>query len=262
MCNFLSGIIFKNEVYLAPMYNQSHSALLRKLNVRDSFIVKANWVKVELIPHENNLLSDITKWKYIVDQDIIPEWYEEKKEKYESDFRNTAKRWVKQNIVEICGQPCTKLKTENGNTYLHTCYPLFYSEFGCTTNYAESSIRERVVNSDFAKALEEKYGENLVPVSIDLTSLDGLKDYGILNEDILGIPDINLYRECRENIFVGNSWWWLVTPNSTPAVYDSSFVQYVDYGGRVSCNGCGYDGGGVRPFFILPSSIFVFPDAK
>ena len=111
---------------------------------------------------------------------------------------------------------------------------MFYSEFGCTTNYAESSIRKKVVNSDFAKALEEKYGENLVPVSIDLTSLDGLKDYGILNEDILGIPDINLYRECRENIFVGDSWWWLAISNSTPAGYDSSCVQYVYSGGSVN----------------------------
>ena len=73
MCNFLSGVIFEKEIYIAPMYNQSHSVLLRKLNVRDSFIVKANFVKVELLPFQNNLLSDIDKWKFVVDQDIVPE---------------------------------------------------------------------------------------------------------------------------------------------------------------------------------------------
>ena len=261
MCNFLSGVIFEKEIYIAPMYNQSHSVLLRKLNVRDSFIVKANFVKVELLPFQNNLLSDIDKWKFVVDQDIVPEWYEEERDKYESDFRSVAKRWMKQNVVEICGQPCTKLKEENGNTYFHTCYPLFNSEFGNTNNYAESNVREKLLDCDFAKSLKEKYEETLVPVSIDLTSLDGLKDYGVLSGDSLSIPDINLYRECRENIFVGDDFWFLSTADSTPSGYSASCVRCVDSGGGVRYCDCGFDGG-VRPFFILKSSISASSDVE
>lgn len=67
MCNFLSGIIRRNEIVLAPMYNQSHSALIRKLNIHDENRLEASFVKIELLPYEDNLLSDITKWRYVVD---------------------------------------------------------------------------------------------------------------------------------------------------------------------------------------------------
>lgn len=256
MCNFLSGIIRRNEIVLAPMYNQSHSALIRKLNIHDENRLEASFVKIELLPYEDNLLSDITKWRYVVDQDITPDWYDKDSEKYEHDFREKAASWIKRNIINICGQPCTKLKEENGLTYFQVCNSLFYSSFGKDNDYRHSKIRDALRESDFAKALKDTYGDALVPVSVDLTSLDGLKDYGCLNEDVLSLMDIDLYRECRTNVFEGDDCWWLATPNSTDSGYGASYVRYVgsdgnvDYG-RYACDGCG-----VRPFFILKSSIF------
>lgn len=256
MCNFMSGIIRRNEIVLAPMYNQSHSALIRKLNIHDGNRLEASFVKVELLPYEDNLLSDISKWRYVVDQDITPDWYNKDAEKYEHDFREKAAIWMQKNIINICGQPCTKLKEENGLTYFHVCNSLFYSSFGKDNDYRHSKIRGALKESDFAKALKDAYGDALVPVRVDLTSLDGLKDYGDLNEDVLSLMDIDLYRECRPNIFKGDSWWWLATPDSTNSGYSASYVRYVCSGGDLSFVGCGYDGHGVRPFFILKSSIF------
>ena len=252
MCRNKSGLIFKDRVVLTPMYNESHSRMLERMAIEDTdFNARKVFVRAELLPYNNELMSDINKWRYVVDQDVTPDWYEDDPKRYEEMFRMSVKEWRDTNIFMICGQPCTKLKEDNGNTYYHTCKPLFSTEFGDDNNYATSTLRKQLVESDFAKALVETYGDALVPVTMDLTSLDGLKDYGIVT-DIIGVPDINLYRECRENVFVGDTWYWLSTPNSTPSGVGSSDVQCVYGYGGVNWYDCDYSGS-VRPFFILKS---------
>lgn len=253
MCRFKSGLIFKNKVQLAPIYNESHSTMLDRCGIEDTdFNARKVFVRAELIPYEGDFMSDISKWKYIVDQDVTPDWYEEDPEKYEEMFRKEVEAWRDKNIIMICGQPCTKLKEENGNTYYHLCKPLFESEFGTDNNYANSAVRKELLEHEFTLSLQKEYGDRLVPVTMNLTSLDGLKDYGTVT-DVVGIPDINLYRECRENIFVGDDWWWLSTPDSTPSGTGSSGVQCVCGGGCVGWCYADYYRRSARPFFILKS---------
>lgn len=252
MCRFKSGLIFKDRVVLAPMYNESHSRMLERMEIEDSdFNARKVFVRAELLPYNDDFMSDINKWKYIVDQDVTPDWYDEDPERYEDMFRESVKEWRINNIFEICGQPCTKLKEENGNTYYHLCKPLFESEFGDDNNYANSTVRKKLLEHEFTLSLQKEYGNVLVPVTMNLTSLDGLKDYGTVT-DVVGIPDIDLYRECRENVFIGDNWYWLSTPDSTPSGTGSSDVQCVYSDGSV---GWGYSDGerSVRPFFILKS---------
>lgn len=253
MCRFKSGIITKNNVVLAPMYNESHSRLLEAKRIEDSdFNARKVFVRAELIPINGDLTSDVDEWKYIVNQDATPDWYEEDPHRYEGEFRKAVKAWVKENIVVICGEPCTVLKEEGNKTYYHLCNSLFRSEFGETNDWRKSYIREEMNKSDFAKKLKEQFGKNLVTTHVNLTSLDGLKDYGTVNEDILSLMDLDLYRECRKNVFVGDKWWWLATPDSTPSGTGSSGVHYVhglgtvDWG-YVDCVGT------VRAFFIIES---------
>lgn len=252
MCRFKSALIFKDKVVLAPIYNESHSTMLEKMKIDDTdFNARKVFVRAELIPYDGDFMSDISKWKYIVDQDVTPDWYEEDPEKYEEMFRKEVEDWRDKNIIMICGQPCTKLKEENGNTYYHLCKPLFKSEFGSDNNYANSTIRKELLEHEFTLSLQKEYGDCLVPAVMDLTALDGLKDYGKIT-DIVGIPDLNLYRECRENMLVGDCWWWLSTPNSTPSGTGSSFVQFVFDDDGVDWSGCDWRRV-VRPFFIIKS---------
>lgn len=252
MCRFKSGLILKNKVILTPIYNESHSTMLDKCGIEDTdFNARKVFIRAELIPYEGDFMSDISKWEYIVDQDVTPDWYEEDPEKYEEMFRKEVEAWRDKNIIMICGQPCTKLKEENGNTYYHLCKPLFESEFGTDNNYANSAVRKELLEHEFTLSLQKEYGDRLVPAVMDLTALDGLKDYGKVT-DIIGIPDLNLYRECRENILAGDRWWWLSTPNSTPSGTGSSSVQCVGSDGCVVWDGCGWSWD-VRPFFILKS---------
>lgn len=128
--------------------------------------------------------------------------------------------------------------------------------FGDSNNYSESRVRDISINCDPVKRAQEIYGSDaFIPVDIDLFSHDGLKDYGICNGDLAGTLTYDMYRNNRQHI--KPSCMWLSTPNSTPSGNGASYVQCVYSNGCVSYRGCDWCGFGVRPFFVLKSSIFV-----
>lgn len=253
MCNFKSGLIFKNRVVLAPIYNESHSALLNSMNIEDTHLNASKmFVRVELIPENNDKTSDISKWRFKVDQDIVPDWYEEDQERYEEEFRNEVKNWMKNRFKTICGKLCVIIKSDENVTYYMTVDKLFSSDFGKTNNYEVSYVREKLNTSDFANALKQEFGDKLIPISTNLLSIDGLDDYGTVSGDILALRTFDLNRECRKNIPNPDEWEWLATPDSTPSGCGSDDVRYVFSDGDVSYFWCGRSGA-VRPFFILKS---------
>lgn len=95
--------------------------------------------------------------------------------------------------------------------------------------------------------------ENIL-CGIDLTSDDGLKDYGETTQKIF-LLTCDMYRKYRSVIPNLDDWWWLATAYSTESngyannarnVYsDGSLNYYYAYRGH----------GGVRPAFYLKSSI-------
>lgn len=253
MCNFKSGIIFKNRVVLAPMWNDSHSKLLESLHIEDTTVNASKmFVRAELIPPKDIQTLDVSKWIFKVDQDIVPDWYEKDPGRYEEEFRKEVEGWMKGKFQVICGQLCVKFKEDENGTYYKTVSKLFESEFGETNDYSSSYVREKLDSCEFAKKLKQEYSDMLVPVTLSLCSLDGFDDYGVVNGDILSLMNIDLYRECRKNIPNPNGWEWLATPDSTLSGYGSGLVQYVYSGGDMCCLWCG-GVGAVRPFFILKS---------
>lgn len=256
MCKFKSGIIFKNRVVLTPEGNESHSDLLDSLGIEDNHMnASKTFVRAELIPPNDNKYSDVSEWKYNVDQDIVPDWYENDPKRYEKEFRTSVtdymKEW-KERFKFICGYYWTAI--DDGDlTYYFMNGILKKSKFGKTNNYAESCVRHDLTKSNLATKLREEFGDKLVPISLDLTSMDGFKDYGCVEGDFLAIPNIQLMMKFGDKIPLIDNWYWLATPNQTSARKDASFVQFVFSSGVVDYNGCDWDDLGVRPFFILKS---------
>lgn len=129
-------------------------------------------------------------------------------------------------------------------------------EFGENNDWTKSGIRH-YLNTEYDKHISKMFGsDNIMSHTVDLLSLDGLDDYGTVI-DRVSLLTIDLYRKYRK--VIGDNmdrWWWLATPDSTPSGWSARGVQGVcDFGG-VSCDVCGFSGG-VRPFFILNSSILV-----
>jgi hypothetical protein len=256
MCNFKSGIILKNKVVLAPEGNESHSDLLKNLEIEDTHMnASKTFVRAELIPKNNDKMTNVKDWRYKVDQDIVPDWYEKDPERYEQDFRNAVEEymneWRKQ-LKFICGHYWTSAQDGN-RTYYFMNGILKKSDFGKTNNYAESYVRRDLINSELAEDLKKEFGDKLVPISLDLTSMDGFKDYGSVEGDILAIPNIQLLMKFGESIPLIDNWYWLANPNQTPKRNDARYVLCVSSDGDVCYGDCGWSGRGVRPFFILQS---------
>lgn len=76
MCQFKSALVLKNRIFL-PDYD-SHDKMLRELGIEDNFTNASKvFVRVELLPTDGNILSAVDGWKLIVNQDILPEWWNE-----------------------------------------------------------------------------------------------------------------------------------------------------------------------------------------
>ena len=250
MCKFKSGIILKNRVVLAPMYNDSHSALLESMNIEDTQEnAMRKFVRAELVPpHKFDM--NVDKWEFTVDQDVIPEWYEEDPKRYEDEFRAAVKEFVEQNFVVMAGHTWVKFKESGIGTYYILFDKITSMRFGDSNNYSESEARKYLMESELLERLKEEVGDKLVPITSDLTSLDGLDDYGKTEGDLLSLMSYDLYRECRKNIPSSNGWWWLSTPFSTKSNGCSRFVCCVRSDGSVYWDVCDYSDG-VRPFCIL-----------
>ena len=129
-------------------------------------------------------------------------------------------------------------------------------QFGKSNNY-ENSYADDLCN-DFATEIGDIVGENnLIEHTVDLTSDDGLKDYGKIRRK-MSLLTTELYRRYVETLDKHkiDAWWWLSTAHSTPTHGYKSTVKCVSPVGRIFSN-VYYNGLGVRPFCILNSNIFV-----
>ncbi len=129
-------------------------------------------------------------------------------------------------------------------------------KFGKDNNYKNSDVD--VLCNDFANEISEIIGkDNLIEHTVDLTSDDGLKDYGKIKR-IMSLLTTDLYRRYVEILdkYNVNKWWWLATAFSIPKHDPDNWVKCVSPSGYINNNF--YDNYiGVRPFCILNSNIFV-----
>lgn len=129
-------------------------------------------------------------------------------------------------------------------------------EFGDCNNFKDSKVDRICI--DFATEIGNIIGlDNLLVHTVDLTSDDGLKCYGTAERRV-SLLTAELYRRWVEILDKHklNKYWWLVTPYSTPKHDDDNWIKCVAPSGYVRSDGCNGDGG-VRPFCILKSDIFV-----
>ena len=129
-------------------------------------------------------------------------------------------------------------------------------KFGSDNNYNNSNCDH--LCEDFGNVIEGIIGrDNLIEHIIDLTSDDGLKDYGVIKRK-MSLLTAESYRHYVELLdkYKLDKYWWLSTAHSTPTHENVSWVKCVSPLGDI--NGSNYDGNnGVRPFCILKSNIFV-----
>ena len=126
-----------------------------------------------------------------------------------------------------------------------------------SNDWAGSSLRA-YLNGDFMKELVAAGADAdaFVEMVVDLTSDDGLDDYGTDRCKIALISDAQ-YRRFRKIIPNANNWWWTITPFSTAKNGYSRIARFVDASGALSHHFAWSGAHGVRPLCNLKSSIMV-----
>ncbi len=125
-----------------------------------------------------------------------------------------------------------------------------------TNNFAKASVLN--VLDDFANKIAAEVGaENMCNFEIDLTTDDGLKDYGSITRKTGLLTDVQ-YRKYSEVIekYPVDDWWWLANAVSTPRRNVSYAVRCVACGGGMFNLNC-LNYYGVRAVCIFKSNIFV-----
>lgn len=260
MSEFKSGIILETENVLSPKGIESYSSVLKSLNIPDDYEHSTKmFVRAKLIPPNGSIVANIQEWEFIVDQDVVPAWFLFHQEKYERSFRQDVEKWIKKNLgfVSVCGYAWTPI-TDGEFTYYIMYGHMEQMNFGPNNNYSTSTVRKYLRKSDLHKKLRNQFGEDLCHLELDLTALDGYKDYGIIKDDILAIPTIGFLMEYGDRIPLISTPYWLSTPHQTPARGESAYVAVVDPEGDVNLCGSIWDNCGVRPYFKLRSDVSVF----
>lgn len=126
-----------------------------------------------------------------------------------------------------------------------------------SNDWRQSSSR-RYLNKNFLQVLKDNGldPDNIIETEIDLTSDDGLKDYGTSRDKVF-LLTADMYRKNRDVIEPIDDWWWLVTPHSTPRAGYAHHMRCVCFGGTLHYVSAYYGGRGIRPALTLKSDLLV-----
>ena len=206
-------------------------------------MTEQNYKELTAVLKESGIPLDIQKeLQRLVDKEYINHTEQNGEDKSMRDFKPG-------DTVEFAGQKWNVLDEIEQNKFLCVNNDIIcHKEFdeGNDNNWKESSLR-RYLNGEYLEKFEDV---NLASWQQDLTTDDGLKEYGS-SEDKIFLLTAEQYRKYRKNIRVILDWWWLITADSTV----NNTVRNVNTAGSLA-HYLAYSGNyGVRPACVVDLSI-------
>lgn len=149
-------------------------------------------------------------------------------------------------------------QTQNGTKVISKDFAYTHMKFGDNSDWKFSPIRG-FLNYEFYDKIAAIVGKkNIILMERDLTSLDGLDDYGTCTDrvSLLTATEYAKYHKILGLKPDYPDWWWLVTPASTPSTDYAHNGCCVNSLGVLDWYNCDYRHG-VRPFLTLSSAVVV-----
>ena len=157
----------------------------------------------------------------------------------------------------VAGFEFIKFPSVDGKTPVVMRDVAFRSRFGDNNDLRASDVLKKMEREILPKVIEAIGEENVFSFQTDLTTLDGLKTYGVM-ESKISLHTFDFYREHVEifDKYPVDDYCWTATPDSAKPHYNPVWVVCVSPAGCIY--GDSYDcfNFGVRPFLIFNSSIF------
>ena len=131
-----------------------------------------------------------------------------------------------------------------------------FDDGNCNDFSKSSSLR--YLNGPFLDTLIDAAGcsSAFLTSELDLTTDDGLKDYGTCTVTIF-LLTVDQYRRNRDVIPNADDWWWLSTAFSTKSNGYESLARYVLADGTLSWSYAYYGCYGLRPACYLDSDLLI-----
>ena len=134
-----------------------------------------------------------------------------------------------------------------------------FDEGNCN-NFAAASSKEYLNGAHLDNLLEGVNGPNaFLTTELDLTTDDGLKDYGTCTVTIF-LLTVDQYRRNRDVIPNADDWWWLSTAFSTKSNGYESLARLVGPDGTLYWDDAYVGYGGLRPACYLDSDLLISDD--
>ena len=96
MCRLKSGIALRDRLYIPD--HDRHGDMLKELDIKDDYIgAIKTFVRWELVPPDGNMLADVDTWVLSVDQDIVPDWWDEDARK--PGIVDAVKAWASEHMM-------------------------------------------------------------------------------------------------------------------------------------------------------------------
>lgn len=150
-------------------------------------------------------------------------------------------------------------QTESGTRVISKQFAYSNMRFGDCADWKQSPIRT-LLNDEYYNKISKLVGtNNIISMERDLTSLDGLDDYGTCTDKIT-LLSVNEYAKYHKILDLKSNypdWWCTITPVSTPSNDSTRGVCFVNSDGFLDWGDCAYYFG-VRPFLTFDSSISVY----
>lgn len=156
----------------------------------------------------------------------------------------------------IAGMEFIKFPSVNGQTPIVMRNYAFIDRFGNDNDLRQSNALKRMQAEVLPKVIAEIGEENVCTFKTDLTTLDGLKPYGVMESKI----SLYTYDFYRANVSIFDRYkvdrtCFTATPESAQPHDDPNWVLCVSPAGYVRNGGYDYVYG-VRPILFLKSTIF------
>lgn len=134
-----------------------------------------------------------------------------------------------------------------------------FDEGNCN-NFAVASSNKYLNGPYLDNLVDACNGSNaFLESELDLTTDDGLKDYGTCTVTIFSLT-VDQYRRNRDVIPNADDWWWLSTAYSTASNGYEHSARLVLSDGALSGNNAYYGGYGLRPACYLDSDLLISMD--
>ncbi len=201
MCQFKSAIILKDRIYIPDI--DSHTEMLKQLKIEDNFInAQKTFVRVELIPKEEDPFSNIENWTFKIDQDVTPDWFNVIVDK--SRMIEAVKEWAKNRIYI----GADNLELYNGANYILK---------DCTNVVLMNNVN-----------IHKIYGNSNINAMYDNSKIENLYDNSKINEMYGNSKIETMYNNSKVNYMYNNSKINSMYNNSKiNSMYNNSKIGYM-----------------------------------